>query len=121
MDADSVSHLMNCRHLLSDDDYKVIMTAPNDMKINCILLQYVKLLSLNKLLQFCSVLKEIDTQENIGQSLEACKCANPNLLKTNYFVKYILCAPKVSRNICMDIQFNVCNCLWENQSYHPFI
>ena len=73
MDADSVSHVMYCRHLLTDDDYHVISTAPNDMKMNCLLLQYVKLMNVVKLLKFCNVLKELETQKKIGDSLEACK------------------------------------------------
>ena len=73
MDADSVSHVMHCRNLITDDDYHVISTAPNDLKMNCLLLQYVKLMSVDELLKFCKVLKEIETQKRIGDCLEACK------------------------------------------------
>ena len=73
MDADSVSHMMHCKHLITDDDYDVITSAPNDIKMNCLLLQYVKLMSTTETIKFCGILKEIETQRNIGNSLETCK------------------------------------------------
>lgn len=76
MDADSVSHMMHCEHLITDDDYEAITTAPNDIKMNCLLLQYVKLMDLKMLLKFCDILKSIETQRDIGKSLEICKCSN---------------------------------------------
>ena len=76
MDADSVSHMMQCEHLITDDDYEAITTAPNDTKMNCLLLQYVKLMDLKMLLKFCDILKSIETQQDIGKSLEICKCSN---------------------------------------------
>ena len=38
MDADSVSHMMHCEHLINDDDYEAITAAPNDSKMNTLLL-----------------------------------------------------------------------------------
>ena len=73
MDADSVSHMLHCRYLLADDTYNVIFSAPNDMKMNCLLLQYAKLQNVNGLLKFCDVLKEIETQKPIGDKLQTCK------------------------------------------------
>ena len=73
MDADSVSHMMHCEHLISDDDYDAITTAPNDTKMNCLLLHYVKLMDTNMLFKFCDILKSIETQQSTGESLEACK------------------------------------------------
>ena len=73
MDADSVSHMMHCKHLITDDDYDVITSAPNDMKMNCLILQYVKMMELSKLLEFCNILKDIEVQQSIGENLETCK------------------------------------------------
>ena len=73
MDADSVSHMMQCEHLITNDDYEAITTAPNDAKMNCLLLQYVKLMDMKMLLKFCDILKSIETQKSIGETLEICK------------------------------------------------
>ena len=73
MDADSVSHMMHCEHLITDDDCEAITTAPNDIKMNCLLLHYVKLMDTKMLLKFCDTLKSIETQQSIGENLEACK------------------------------------------------
>ena len=73
MDADSVSHMMHYKHLITDDDYDVITSAPNDIKINCLILQYVKLMDVPMLLKFCNVLKSIETQQYIGKTLETGK------------------------------------------------
>ena len=72
MDADSVSHMMHSEHLLSDSDYEAITAAPNDINMNRLLLQYVRAMDMTNLLRFCTVLKNIDTQECIGESLETC-------------------------------------------------
>jgi len=74
MDADSVSHMMHCEHLLTDDDYDVITSAPNDMKMNCLLLHYIKMMNRSKLQQFCNILKDLGSQQSIGECLEICKC-----------------------------------------------
>ena len=73
MDADSVSHMMHCEHLITNDDYDVITTAPNDTKMNCLLLHYVKLMDIKELFKFCVILKSIETLQSIGESLELCK------------------------------------------------
>ena len=73
MDADSVSHMMHCEHLITDDDYDAITTAPNDTKINCLLLHYVKSMDMKELFKFCDILKSIETMQGIGESLETCK------------------------------------------------
>ena len=73
MDADSVSHMMHCEHLITDDDYEAITTAPNDTKMNCLLLHYVKLMDTKMKLKFCDILKSIETQKSIGETLEVCK------------------------------------------------
>jgi len=41
MDADSVSHMMHCGHLVTDSDHEAITAAPNDIRMNSLLLQYV--------------------------------------------------------------------------------
>ena len=76
MDADSVSHMMHCNHLITDDDYEAITAAPNDSRINCLILQYVREMNTRALFKFTSVLKGIETQQNIGYSLELCKSFN---------------------------------------------
>ena len=73
MDADSVSHMMHCEHLITDDDYDAITTAPNDTKMNCLLLHYVKLMDTKMQLKFCNILKSNETQKSIGETLEVCK------------------------------------------------
>jgi len=73
MDADSVCHMMHCRHFLTDDDYDIISAAPNDMKMNCLLLQYFKLIEVNGLLKLCDVLKEIEAQKTIVEKLKTGK------------------------------------------------
>ena len=73
MDADSVSHMMQCEHLITDDDYEAITAAPNDTKMNCLLLHYVKLMDTKMLFQFCGILKSIETQQSISESLEVCE------------------------------------------------
>ena len=73
MDADSVSHMMHCEHLITDDDYDAITAAPNDTKMNCLLLHYVKLMDTKELFKFCDILKSIETMQRIGESLEICK------------------------------------------------
>ena len=73
MDADSVTFLMYCENLLNVDDYKAITAAPNDLKMNSLLLRYVmqyaKSLNMDKLNKFCTVLKSIETQCSVGDSL----------------------------------------------------
>ena len=70
MDADSVCHMMHCKHLITDDVYDVITSAPNDMKMNCLILQYVKMMDMSQLQIFCSMLKEIASQENLQKNLQ---------------------------------------------------
>ena len=72
MDADSVSHMMHCKHLITDDDYETITAAPNDIKMNTVLLQYVRSMDMSQLIRFCDVLKNIETQKTIGVCLSAC-------------------------------------------------
>jgi len=63
MDADSVSHLMHTENLVTDDEFEVISSAPNDIKMNSMLLQFVKIMKVSNLLKFCSLLQKIDTQK----------------------------------------------------------
>ena len=73
MDADSVSHMMHYKHLITDDDYKAITAAPIDIKMNTVILQYVKAMDANLFMRFCDVLKNIESQKFIGDSLSTCK------------------------------------------------
>ena len=72
MDADSVSHMMHSEHLITDSDYEAITAAPNDINMNCLLLQYVRAMDMPNLLKFCNLLKSIETQEHVGDTLEKC-------------------------------------------------
>ena len=74
MDADSVSHMMHCEHLITDDDYEAITAAPNDNKMNTLLLQYVRSMNVNQLSKFCDILKSIETHKIIGDCSSPCKC-----------------------------------------------
>ena len=74
MDADSVSHMMHCEHLISDDDYEAITAAPNDNKMNTLLLQYVRSMNVSQLTKFCDILKSIETCAIIRDCLSTCKC-----------------------------------------------
>ena len=65
MDADSVSHMMHCEHLITDDDYEAITAAPNDSKMNMLLLQYVRSMNVNQLSRFCDILVSIEAHKVI--------------------------------------------------------
>ena len=65
MDADSVSHMMHCEHLITDDDYEAITAAPNDNKMNMLLLQYVRFMNVNQLSRVCDILESIETHKVI--------------------------------------------------------
>ena len=80
MDADSVSHMMHCKHLITDDDYDMITSAPNDVKMNCLILQYVKLMDKTTLVKFCDLLNEIETNKSGESRLKFRKCVNNLLL-----------------------------------------
>ena len=73
MDADSVSHMMHYKHLITDDDYEAITAAPNDSKMNTVILQYVRAMDMSQLIKFCDILKGIETQKIIGDNLSTCK------------------------------------------------
>ena len=72
MDADSVSHMMHSEQLITDSDYEAITAAPNDININRLLLQYVRVMDKLNLMKFCKLLKSIETQQYIGINLEKC-------------------------------------------------
>ena len=73
MDADSVSHMMHCEHLITDDDYEAITAAPNDNKMNTLLLQYVRSMNVNQLSKFCDIFKGIEAHKIIGDCSSPCK------------------------------------------------
>jgi len=94
MDADTVSHVMHCKHLITDDDYGVITSAPNDMKMNCLILQYFKLMRWDNLMMLCDMLKEIETHEKIANILQNCKyCTSVGIasLADNYINLKLMC------------------------------
>ena len=74
MDADSVSHMMHRKHIINDDDYEAITAAPNDNKMNTVLLQYVRSMNVRQLSKFSDILKSIETHAIIGDCLSTCKC-----------------------------------------------
>ena len=70
MDADSVSHMMYCNHLITDVDYEAITAAPNDSKMNSVILEYARAMDLFTLLDFTDLLINIETQQSIGETLK---------------------------------------------------
>ena len=70
MDADSVSHLMYCNHLITDDDYEAITAAPNDSKMNSVILEYARAMDWSTLFRFTDLLIGIETQQSIGEALK---------------------------------------------------
>ena len=72
MDADSVSHMMHHKCLITDDDFKAITAAPNDDTMNLVLLQYVRSMDLSFLLKFTEILQSIETQEDIAHHISLC-------------------------------------------------
>ena len=73
MDADSVSHMMHCEHLITDDDYEAITAAPNDSKMNVLLLQYVRSMNMSQLSRFCDILERIEAHKVVGECSSTCK------------------------------------------------
>ena len=76
MDADSVSHMMHYKHLITDDDYEAITAAPNDNKMNTVILQYVRAMDMSQLIKFFDILKSVETQKIIGDHLHTGKYAH---------------------------------------------
>ena len=70
MDADSISHMMYCNHLITDDDYEAITTAPIDSKMNSVILEYARAMDLFTLFKFTDLLINIETQKSIGTTLK---------------------------------------------------
>ena len=73
MDADSVSHMMHCDHLITVDDCEAITAAPNDRMMNDAILQYVRVMDLPTLVKFIDLLKTIETQKSVASYLKHCK------------------------------------------------
>ena len=73
MDADSVSHMMHCNSLITEDDYEAITAAPNDRMMNVVILQYIRAMDLPTFSKFTDLLKTIETQKLIATDLENCK------------------------------------------------
>ena len=101
MDADSVSHMMHCRHLISDDNYEAIIAAPNDIKLNTVLLQYVRAMDTHLFMRFCDVLKAIETQKIIGCYLSTYSkyraVATSKVITLEKSLKYIIATYIVAR------------------------
>ena len=70
MDADSVSHMIHCSHLITDDDYEAITAAPNDSKMNIVLLEYIRAMDVTNLLKFADLLKGIEMHYSVGCKLK---------------------------------------------------
>ena len=51
---------MYTENLITDDEFEVISSAPNDMKMNCVVLQFVKLM------KACSLLQKVEPQKYAG-------------------------------------------------------
>ena len=77
MDADSVSHLMYTENLITDDEFEVISTAPNDIAMNSLLLQFLKIMKVSKVY---SLFEKIESQ----------KYACYILSDGKHFLKYVI-------------------------------
>ena len=84
MDADSVSHMMHYKHLITYDDYEAITAAPNDYKMNTIILQYVRAMNVNELIHFCNTIKSIETQKTIAN------CLSNGKYMYNHYINYYI-------------------------------
>ena len=95
MDADSVSHMMHCNHLISDDDYEAITAAPNDSMMNAVILQYVRAMDLPMLLKFADLLKDMETrtQKSISAHLKFCTYVATYIVHvcSLYFKIFVIC------------------------------
>ena len=81
MDADSVSHMMHCEHLITDDDYEAITAAPNDNRINILILQYMRSMNLTQMSRFCDILESIKTHNILNEDCSSsCKCLSRKLM-----------------------------------------
>ena len=96
MDADSVSHMMHCNHLITDDDYEAITAAPNDSMMNEVILEYVRAMDLPTLLKFADLLRDVETQKSISTLLNFC----------TYVATYVYCT---------------CVCLYVRRLYFRFL
>ena len=65
------------------------LLAPNDSKINCLILQYIRAMDMPTLFKFTNIFKSIDTQERIGYSLELCEYLTTCALRTYVCSPYI--------------------------------
>ena len=70
MDADSVSHMLYCNHLITDDDFEAIIAAPSDSKMNSVILEYAREMDLFTLLNFTDLLIKMETQQSVGEALK---------------------------------------------------
>ena len=90
MDADLVSHMMHCEHLITDEDYEAIAAALNDNKMNMLILQYVRSMNVTQLSKFCDILKSIETHKISGDSSSTCKCLCSSYVLANSSCSYIV-------------------------------
>ena len=66
MDAEVVAQLMVSQQLLSEN---IFMTASSDYQKNCLILQQIGVMDVEKILSFSNLLLTNDSQKHIGQML----------------------------------------------------
>jgi len=65
MDSDSISHVMVCKQLLTDDDMEVINKCSTNSQRNALLLDHVLHMSASELFAFRDIVQELDHQHYI--------------------------------------------------------
>ena len=103
MDADSVSHMMHCNRLITDDDYEAITAAPNDWMMNVLILEYIRVMDPLTLLKFVSLLETMETQRSIGSSLKSCMYIKPCIP----IYTHMYCSPDIHVHIYLHIYTTV--------------
>ena len=66
MDAEVVAQLMVSQQLLSEN---IFMTASSDYQKNCLILQQIGMIDVEKIVSFSNLLLTNDSQKHIGQML----------------------------------------------------
>ena len=66
MDAEVVAQLMVSQQLLSEN---IFMTASSDYQKNCLILQQIGVMDVEKILSFSNLLSANDSQKHIGHML----------------------------------------------------
>jgi len=103
MDADSVSHLMHTENLITDDEFEVISTAPNDMIMNSLLLQFLKIMKVSKVY---SLFKKIESQKYACYILSEGKHLLKYVIKYSHYATLIFIILTLSYIVYVFVKYN---------------